>query len=228
MSTFLMLARRALSTAFWSAARLLLISFFCSHTCTVSLPFSLHPSWTCMSQKIKSYLGLLSLLEEGGLADLLLGLVGGEVLGCGDLLNLLGLNAGDVDLVGCGDDVAGVDAAEGNAVDLEGAGNEKDTLVEGLQENDALAAEAAGEEDQDGTGLEGLAGSPGADGLADLVTIVVSIAVASFHDFCACCLKFDICDKGGYVIPQITSVFLLHISDSFCVRWSICDWWCPY
>ncbi len=29
MSTFLMLARRALSIAFWSAARLVLICFFC-------------------------------------------------------------------------------------------------------------------------------------------------------------------------------------------------------
>lgn len=116
----------------------------------------------------KTYLGLLSLLEESLLTSLLLGLVGGEVLGLRDLLNLLLVEAGDVDLVGCGDDVAGVDAAEGDAVDLEGAGDEENTLLEGLQEDDALAAEATGEEDQDSAGLEGLAGSPGADGLADL------------------------------------------------------------
>ena len=86
----------------------------------------------------------------------------------GDLVDLLLIQAGDVDLVGGGDDVSGVDPAQGHAVDLEGAGDEEDTLVEGLEEDDALAAEAAGEQDQDGTGLKGLPGSPGADGLADL------------------------------------------------------------
>jgi hypothetical protein len=115
-----------------------------------------------------SYLGLLSLLEESLLAGLLLGLVGGEVLGLGDLLNLLLVETGDIDLVGGGDDVAGVDSSERDAVDLEGAGDEEDTLVEGLDENDTLAAEATGKKNQDGTGLEGLAGSPGADSLADL------------------------------------------------------------
>lgn len=71
--------------------------------------------------------------------------------------------------MGCGDDVSGVDSAQGNTVDLEGAGDQEDTLVEGLQENDALATEATSEEDQDGTGLEGLARSPSADRLADLL-----------------------------------------------------------
>lgn len=37
-----------------------------------------------------------------------------------------------------------------------------------LEENDALAAETAGEEDQDGTGLERGTRLGGADGLADL------------------------------------------------------------
>lgn len=97
-----------------------------------------------------------------------------------DLLNLLLVEARDVDLVGCGDDVAGVDATEGDAVDLEGAGDEEDTLVEGLQEDDALATEATSEQDQDGAGLEGLAGSPGADGLADLLRDkVVSLVCSS-------------------------------------------------
>lgn len=115
-----------------------------------------------------AYLSLLALLEESLLAGLLLSLVGGEVLGLGDLLNLLLVEAGDIDLVGGGDDVSGVDATERDAVDLERAGDEEDTLVEGLDEDDALAAETAGEEDQDGTGLEGLARSPGADRLAVL------------------------------------------------------------
>jgi hypothetical protein len=120
----------------------------------------------------KSYLGLLSLLEESLLASLLLGLLGGEVLGLRNLLDLLGVETRDIDLHGGGDDVAGVDPAQGNAVDLEGTGNEEDTLVEGLEEHDALAAEASGEEDQDGTGLQRAARSPGADGLADLESLV--------------------------------------------------------
>lgn len=115
-----------------------------------------------------SYLRLLALLEESLLAGLLLGLLGGEVLWLRDLVNLLLVEAGDVDLVGGGDNVASVDAAQGNAVDLERSGDEENTLVEGLEEDNALAAETAGEEDQDGTGLEGLAGSPGTDRLANL------------------------------------------------------------
>lgn len=91
-----------------------------------------------------------------------------------DLLDLLLVQARDVDLVGGGDDVSGVDASQGNAVDLEGAGDEQNTLVEGLEEDDALAAEAAGEKDQDGAGLERLPGRPGADGLADLRGELVS------------------------------------------------------
>mgnify|MGYP000912397351 CR=1 FL=1 len=122
-----------------------------------------------------AYLGLLSLLEESLLAGPLLGLVGGEVLGLRDLLDLLLVEARDVDLVRGGDDVAGVDPAQRNAVDLEGAGNEEDTLVEGLEENDTLAAEATGEDDQDGTGLQGLARGPGADGLADLFSYTLSV-----------------------------------------------------
>ena len=115
-----------------------------------------------------SYLGLLSLLEESLLTSLLLSLLGGEVLGLGDLVNLLLVEAGDVDLVGGGDDVSGVDSSQGNAVDLEGAGDEEDTLLEGLQENDPLASEATSEEDENGTGLKGLSGSPRSDSLADL------------------------------------------------------------
>ena len=123
---------------------------------------------------VSAYLSLLALLEESLLANLLLGLVGGEVLGLRDLLDLLGVEAGDVDLEGGGDNVARVDPAQGNAVDLEGAGDEENALVEGLEEDDALAAEAAGDEDQDGAGLQGLAGSPGAEGLADLCCGLVS------------------------------------------------------
>ena len=67
-----------------------------------------------------------------------------------------------------GDHIAGVDTAEGNTVDLEGTGNEEDTLVEVLEEDNALATEATGKEDEDGTGLEALADLGGTDSLADL------------------------------------------------------------
>ena len=54
----------------------------------------------------------------------------------------------------CGDNVAGVHAAERDTVCLEGTGDEEDTLAEGLEEHDTLAAETTGEEDEDGAGLE--------------------------------------------------------------------------
>lgn len=59
------------------------------------------------------------------------------------------VEACDVDDGGGGDDVAVVYAAEGYAVGFEGPCDEEDALVELAQEDDALAAEAAGEEDED-------------------------------------------------------------------------------
>lgn len=115
-----------------------------------------------------SYLGLLALLEESLLTGLLLGLLSGEVLGLSNLVDLGLVDASEINLLRSGDDVAGVDTTEGDTVDLEGAGDEENTLVESLEEDDALATETASEEDQDGTGLEGAAGRPLADGLADL------------------------------------------------------------
>ena len=135
--------------------------------CIMSVSPPVHP-FTPPAPECSSYLGLLALLEESLLASLLLGLLGGEVLRPRDLLNLGLVEAGQIDLHGCRNDVSGVDAAEGNAVDLEGAGDEQNTLVEVLEEDDALAAEPAGEQNQDGAGLEGAARSPGADSLADL------------------------------------------------------------
>lgn len=115
-----------------------------------------------------TYLGLLSLLEESLLGLLLVDLLLGEVVGGGDLLEGLGVDTADVHLGAGGDHVAGVHTAEGNTVDLEGAGDEEDTLVEVLQEDNTLAAEATGEEDQNGTGLQALTELGGTDSLADL------------------------------------------------------------
>lgn len=115
-----------------------------------------------------SYLGLLSLLEEGLLAGLLLSLLRREVLRLSNLLELGLVDTREVDLHGCGDDVSRVDATERNTVDLKGPSNEQDALVESLEKDDALAAEPTSEEDQNSTGLKRAARRPGADGLADL------------------------------------------------------------
>lgn len=114
-------------------------------------------------------LGLLTLLEESLLGTLLVGLlVAGEVLLVGDLLEGLVVEAAERNGGAGSDHVAGVDAAEGNAVDLEGTSDEEDTVVKGLEEDDTLAAETTSEEDEDSTGLEGSAGLVRVLGLAGL------------------------------------------------------------
>lgn len=114
-------------------------------------------------------LGLLTLLEESLLGALLVGLlVASEVVGVRDLLEGLAVKTVDGDGGAGGDHVAGVDATERDTVDLEGTGDQEDTLVEGLEENDALATEAASEKDEDGTRLKGSTGLVGVLGLAGL------------------------------------------------------------
>lgn len=114
------------------------------------------------------YLWLLSLLEEGLLACLVLGGITGEVFGFCDLVDLGLVDTGKVDFLGGGDNVSGVDASQGNTIDLEGAGHEEDALVEGLEEHDTLASESASQEDENGTGGKRVPGSPRSEGLADL------------------------------------------------------------
>ena len=115
-----------------------------------------------------SHLWLLALLEELLLSLLLVGLLPSKVLLRGDLINLRLVNAGQVNLLRCGDNVAGVDSSERHAVDLEWAGDEEDTLWEALQENDALAAEAASKEDEHGAGSQAWPWGGGPDGFANL------------------------------------------------------------
>ena len=57
----------------------------------------------------------------------------------------------------CGDHVAVVDAAQRDAIRLERAGDQKNALLKVSEEDDALAAEATGEEDQDGARRERIA-----------------------------------------------------------------------
>lgn len=116
----------------------------------------------------KSYLWLLALLEESLLSLLLVTLLPSKVLITSNLINLLLINARQVNLLGSSDNVAGIDAAEGNTVDFERAGDEENALTEVLQEDDALSAETTSEEDEDGTGGEGCSCSGGSDGFADL------------------------------------------------------------
>jgi hypothetical protein len=101
-----------------------------------------------------TYLGLLSLLEESFLGLLLGLLLLGEVVGSADLLENALVDTADVHTLASGDHVASVHPSERNTVDLEGTGNEEDTLVKVLEEDDTLATEATGEEDQDSTGLK--------------------------------------------------------------------------
>lgn len=76
------------------------------------------------------------------------------VLVLGYTRNDVGVYGGDVNDGRGGNDVAVVYAAQRDTVGFEGAGDEEDALLELAQENDALATEAAREEDQDGSGGE--------------------------------------------------------------------------
>lgn len=95
----------------------------------------------------------LTLLEESLLGALLVGLlVSGKVLLAGDFRNSSRVDAvyGDGGLGG--DHVAGVNAAERDAVDLEWAGDEQNTLLKNLEEDHTLAPEASSEEDENRAG----------------------------------------------------------------------------
>ena len=100
-----------------------------------------------------SYLGLLSVLEEGFLAGSVLSLGTNKVLSLGDLSQFLGIKSRDIYLGRCGDDKGRIDSAERNTVELVGPGNEEGTLVEGLEQHDAFATEATGKEDQNSARL---------------------------------------------------------------------------
>jgi hypothetical protein len=121
----------------------------------------------------KSYLCLLALLKEIILSLFLVTLLPSKVLVTRNLINLLLINTRQINFLGGGDNVAGVDAAERNTVDFEGAGNEENTLLEVLQQDDALATETTSEEDENGAGGEGWSGSRGANGFADLEQLLV-------------------------------------------------------
>lgn len=109
----------------------------------------------------------LAVLEEVVLAFALY-LLARPVLVLAHALDDVGVHARNVNDGRCGDHVAVVDAAQRNAIALEGAGDEENALLELAQEDDALASESAGEEDQDGAGCERVAVLGGVCGFAGL------------------------------------------------------------
>ena len=151
----------ALSMAFWSAARLLDGCFFCSvrQECVLNARFLAYN---------KAHLWLLALLEELLLSLLLVGLLPSKVLLRGNLVNLRLVDTSQINLLGCGDHVAGVNSSKWYTVDLEGAGDQEDTLWKVLQEDDALAAETTSKEDEHGAGSQAWSRSVGSNGLANL------------------------------------------------------------
>lgn len=124
-------------------------------------------NWTCIPHG--TYLWLLALLEECLLTLASTScLVLGKVTFLGNLVDNLGVNAGQVDLLARGNDIASVHSPQRNTIGLERAGNEKDTLVKGLEEDDTLAAEATSKENEDGAGLKRWAELGRVNGLANL------------------------------------------------------------
>lgn len=117
---------------------------------------------------VVTHLGLLALLEESVLAGLVGGLVLGEVAVLAGLLDNRLVYTREVDLGGGGNDISGVYSAQGNTVNFEGTSNKENTLGKVLEDNNALATEATSKEDDDGTGLEGLANLRRANCLAGL------------------------------------------------------------
>jgi hypothetical protein len=99
------------------------------------------------------------LLEKLLLSVLLVTLLPRKVLLSGNLLNLRLVKTRDIDLLGCGNNVAGVNSSEGNTIDLERASNEKNALREMVQENDTLSTETTREKDENSAWSESRAGS---------------------------------------------------------------------
>jgi hypothetical protein len=121
-----------------------------------------------LKYECSTHLGGLALLEESILSRLLGGLVLGEVAILGGLLQNGLIHAIQIHLGRSGDDIAGIYPSQGNAIDFERTGDEEDALGKVLEENNTLATEAASEENDDGTRLEGSPGFGRTQGLAGL------------------------------------------------------------
>ena len=127
-----------------------------------------------MADEIEDFatnLGLLPLLEELILPLLpSLALLSYKVPPAGHLFYSLLVNAFQVDLGTRGNDVSRVHSPERHTVDFKWACDKKDTLWKVLKENDALAAETASEENENGSRLQGRSMFGWVGGFADLCT----------------------------------------------------------
>lgn len=100
-----------------------------------------------------TYLRLLPLREELLLPLLVLRLVPSEVTLLSNFFHHLLVYSLQIYLRTCSDDVSGIDSSQWDAIDLERAGNQENTLGQVLKEDDTLAAETASKENKNATGL---------------------------------------------------------------------------
>ena len=125
-----------------------------------------------------------ALLEESILALALL-LLACPVLVLAYAVEDLLVKVGNIDgCAGC-DNVAVVYAAQGDAVGLEGTGDQENALRQLAEEDNALAGEASREEDEDCAGLEGVAVFGGVGGLARLLLLVCDTSISQPHKIAA-------------------------------------------
>lgn len=126
----------------------------------------------------------LALLEESILALAIL-LLAGPVLVLAHAVEDFGVQVRDIDRCAGRNYIAVVDAAQRDAVGLEGSGDQEDTLVKLAQQDNALSREATGEEDQDCAGLERFAVLGGVGSLAGLRSSACALATSQLRDFAA-------------------------------------------
>ena len=122
--------------------------------------------------------GVDGLLDGDSLGrDLVGGLLGSELgassvslvagsSGEGGIVDFADINTSEGDGGGGGHGVNLVDALDGDTVNLVGSGNEEESRIELLEEDDSLSSESSGEEDEDATSFEAsseLSGSLGLD-----------------------------------------------------------------
>lgn len=146
----------------------------------------------------------LTLLEECILALALL-LLARPVLVLAHAVQDFGVEVRDIDGCACRNYVAVVDAAQGNAVGLEGTGDQENALLELAQKDDALAREAPGEEDEDGAGLQRLAVLGGVGCLAGLVSLACDRHLAALRS------RSFLRHEELLLLESGTGAYLLHL-----------------
>jgi hypothetical protein len=125
--------------------------------------------------------GSLLSSESSSSSETLVSVSSGE----GSIGNLVNVNTGEIDLGGGGHGVNLVDALDGDTVDLVGSGDEEESGIQFLEEDDSLSTESSGEEDEDISGLEVSSQLGGVLGLgSDLTGDVVGGVPLELFDHC--------------------------------------------